>query len=87
MTQQNHINATNSNSSQATATAAELYVVMDGGKIAGIYQWKADAREHAAAVAGTVIVQQVRYELPGWVATMVKAAKDKAIQQAGRKVY
>jgi len=87
MTQQNHTNATNSNGSQVTSTPTELYVVMDGGKVAGIYQWKADAREHAAAVAGTVIVQQVRYELPGWVVTMIKAAKDKAVQQAGRRVY
>lgn len=85
MTQQNYTNT--SNGSQVTSTPTELYVVMDGGKVAGIYQWKADAREHAAAVAGTVIVQQVRYELPGWVVTMIKAAKDRAVQQAGRRVY
>lgn len=65
-------------------TNSELFVVMDGSKVGGIYRWRDDANAHSEAVGGNVIVQPVRYELPGWVKTMVGSAKEKAAQQSRR---
>ena len=63
---------------------SELFVVMDGNKIGGIYRWRDDANAHSEAVGGSVIVQPIRYEMPGWVKTMISSAKEKAAQQSRR---
>lgn len=59
----------------------EVFVVMDGTKVGGIYRWRDDANDHAIAIGGNVVVQQIRNEIPGWVKTMVDSAKDKARMQ------
>lgn len=64
---------------------SEVYVVMDGNKVGGIYQWRDDANAHAQAVGGTIVVQQVKYETPGWVKTMVESAQEKARLQGNAR--
>ena len=61
----------------------DVYVVMEGSKVAGIYQWRDDAKAHAVACGGNMIVQQLRYETPAWVRTMNDSAQEKAKQQGG----
>jgi hypothetical protein len=56
----------------------DVYVVMEGSKVAGIYQWRDDAKSHATACGGNVVVQQLRYEIPIWVKTMNESAQEKA---------
>lgn len=63
--------------------ASEVFVVMDGNKVGGIYCWRDDANTHAQVVGGSVVVQQVKYEIPGWVKTMADSAKEKARLQGG----
>jgi hypothetical protein len=66
--------------------STELFVVMDGNKIGGLYRWRNDASAHAQVVGGAVVIQQVRTEIPGWVKTMIDAAVDKAqMQSAGER--
>ena len=40
-----------------------------------------DSAAHAQACAGNYVVQPIRNEIPGWVQTMVDAAKEKAKMQ------
>lgn len=61
----------------------DVFVVMDNNKVAGIYQWREDAKAHAVACGGNVIVQQLRFETPTWVKTMNDSAQEKAKQQSG----
>ena len=61
----------------------EVYVVMEGTKISGIYHYKDDAKDHASAIGGTVISQTVRYKKPTWVLTMIDSAQEKARLQSG----
>lgn len=56
----------------------DVYVVMEGGKISGVYKYREDAKEHAQAVGGSVITQQLKTQLPGWVSTMIESAQEKA---------
>lgn len=56
----------------------EVFVVMDGTRLAGVYRYREDAASHAQACAGNYVVQPIRNEIPGWVQTMVDAAKEKA---------
>lgn len=64
----------------------DVYVVMEGSKVAGIYQWRDDAKSHAVACGGNVIVQQLRYETPAWVKSMNDSAQEKAKLQGGSMV-
>lgn len=64
-------------------SSRDLYVVMEGNKVAGIYQYREDAKAHALACGGNVIVQQLRLEIPTWVRTMNDSAMEKAKQQGG----
>jgi len=66
---------------QITGGVTEVFVVMDGSKVGGIYCWRDDANSHAQAVGGTVVVQQVKYEIPSWVRIMVDSATEKARMQ------
>jgi hypothetical protein len=59
----------------------EVFVVMDGTRLAGVYRYREDAAAHAQACAGNYVVQHIRNEIPGWVQTMVDAAKEKAKMQ------
>jgi hypothetical protein len=61
----------------------DVFVVMEGSKVSGIYQWREDAKAHAVACGGNVIVQQLRFETPGWVKTMNESAQEKARLQGG----
>lgn len=56
----------------------DIYVVLEGSRLGGIYKYREDAHTHAQAVGGNVVTQQVRTELPSWVNTMVESAKEKA---------
>ncbi len=63
----------------------ELFIVMAGPKIAGIYRWREDAEAHAQVCAGRLVIQSIRESLPSWVQVMVDEAKNKAkMQSAGR---
>lgn len=63
-----------------------LFVVLEGHKIAGIYSNRDDADKHAQVVGGRILVQEVKHCLPVWVETMLKQAKDIAkIQNSARK--
>lgn len=64
--------------SNTQLAAQEVYVVMDGNKVGGIYHWKEDAQEHAQAVGGMLITQNVRYGIPTWIKTMNESALEKA---------
>lgn len=57
---------------------SDVFVVMEGTRIAGVYRYREDAQAHAQACAGNLIVQPIRNEIPGWVQTMVDASKEKA---------
>lgn len=57
---------------------SEIYVVMEGSKIGGVYYMREDANSHASAIAGSVVVQQIRYNLPTWVKTMTESSVEKA---------
>lgn len=59
----------------------DVFVVMDGTRLAGVYRYREDASSHAQACGGNFIVQSVRNEIPGWVQTMIDAAKKKAQMQ------
>ena len=61
----------------------DVYVVMEGNKIAGVYNWREDAKQHAVTCGGNVVVQQLRFEIPGWVKTMNDSAQEKAKLQGG----
>jgi hypothetical protein len=65
-----------------TPTSTEVFVVMDGNKIGGLYRWRDDANSHAQAIGGAVVTQQVRNEIPGWVKTMIDSAVGKAQMQS-----
>ena len=60
----------------------DVYVVMEGSKVAGIYHWREDANSHAGACGGHVIVQQIRYDTPTWVKSMNESAQEKARLQS-----
>jgi len=63
----------------------ELFIVMDGSKVAGIYRWREDAETHSQICGGRLVIQSVREELPAWVQVMVEDAKTKAkMQNVGR---
>jgi hypothetical protein len=63
----------------------ELFIVMDGSKVAGIYRWRDDAESHAQICGGRLVIQSIRESLPSWVQVMVDEAKNKArMQSAGR---
>lgn len=67
-------------------SSTEVFVVMDGNKIGGLYRWRDDANSHAQAIGGVVVNQQVKNEVPGWVKTMIDAAVGKAqMQSAGTR--
>lgn len=72
-----------SNNNSNTHQSSEVFVVMEGSKIGGVYQWRDDANAHAQVSGGTIVVQQVRYSTPGWVKTMVDSAQEKARLQGG----
>lgn len=57
---------------------SEIYIVMEGPKVGGVYYMREDANSHAKVVAGNVIVQQIRYSIPPWVKTMNDSAIEKA---------
>lgn len=59
----------------------DVFVVMEGAKIGGVYRWRDDANVHAQAVGGAVVVQGIKNKIPGWVETMVASAKEKAQMQ------
>ena len=59
----------------------DVYVVMDGNKVGGVYVYREDAQAHATAIGGNMITQPIRREVPGWVQTMVDSAKEKARMQ------
>jgi hypothetical protein len=60
----------------------DVFVVMEGAKIAGVYRYREDAVSHAQACGGNFIVQPIRNEVPGWVQVMVDSAKKKAQMQS-----
>lgn len=60
----------------------DVFVVMEGSRIAGVYRYREDANTHAQVCSGNVIVQTTRTELPGWVQVMVDSAKEKARMQS-----
>lgn len=60
----------------------ELFIVMEGSKIAGIYRWREDAESHAQICAGRLVIQSIRESLPSWVQVMVDEAKNKARMQS-----
>jgi hypothetical protein len=59
----------------------DVYVVIEGAKIGGVYSCRDDADSHAQAVGGNVVVQGVKNKIPVWVGTMLAAAKEKALMQ------
>lgn len=59
----------------------DVFVVMEGSKIAGVYRYREDAVSHAQVCGGSFVVQPIRNEIPGWVQVMVDAAKKKAQMQ------
>lgn len=61
----------------------DVFVVLEGSKMAGIYRYRDDADAHAEVVGGKVILQQIKEETPGWVSTMLEAGKEKARMQSG----
>jgi hypothetical protein len=64
----------------------DIFVVMEGTRIAGVYRYREDAQAHAQVCAGNFVVQPIRGELPGWVQTMVDSSKEKArMQNSGRR--
>lgn len=63
--------------------SSDVFVVMDGARIGGVYRYREDATMHAQACGGSVVVQPTRNELPGWVRVMVDEAKEKARMQSG----
>jgi hypothetical protein len=64
-----------------TTVENDVFVVMEGSKIGGVYRWRDDANAHAQAVGGLVVVQGIKNKIPGWVETMVASAKEKAEMQ------
>lgn len=56
----------------------DIYVVLEGSRLGGVYKYREDAVTHAQAIGGTVITQQVKTEVPTWVTSMVEAAQEKA---------
>lgn len=60
----------------------DVYIVLEGTKIAGLYHYKDDAKDHASAIGGTVLLQQIKYKLPVWVSTMKESSELKAKQQS-----
>lgn len=56
----------------------EVFVVLDGSKLAGVYRYREDAASHAQACGGNYVVQLIRNEIPVWVQTMIDSAKEKA---------
>lgn len=63
-----------------------LFVVLEGHKIASIYSNRDDADKHAQVVGGRILVQEVKHSLPVWVETMLKQAREVAkIQNSARK--
>lgn len=67
------------------AQSSEVFVVLDGMKVGGIYHWREDADTHAQAVGGSVIRQPVKTEVPGWVQVMLEQSKGLAKMQVGRR--
>ena len=63
---------------------SEVFVVLDGTKVGGIYHWREDADAHAQAVGGTVMRQAVKTEVPGWVQVMLEKSKGLAKMQGAR---
>lgn len=61
----------------------DVFVVLEGSKMAGIYRYRDDADAHAEVVGGKVILQQIKEETPGWVSTMLEAGREKARMQSG----
>jgi len=61
----------------------DVFVVLEGTKVAGIYRYRDDADAHAGVVGGKVVLQQIKEETPGWVSTMLEASKEKARMQSG----
>lgn len=59
----------------------DVFVVMDGPRLAGVYRYREDAAAHAQACGGNYVVQPIRVEIPSWVQTMVDSAKEKARMQ------
>lgn len=59
----------------------DVYIVIEGAKIGGVYSYRDDADCHAQAVGGIVVVQGVKNKIPVWVGTMLAAAKEKALMQ------
>ncbi len=61
----------------------DVFVVLEGSKVGGIYRYRDDADAHAEVVGGKVILQQIKEETPGWVSTMLEAGREKARMQSG----
>lgn len=59
----------------------EIFVVMEGTRVAGVYRYRDDAASHAQACGGNFVVQPIRNEVPSWVKVMIEAAKEKARMQ------
>ena len=72
-------------SSTTNNTTTDLYAVMAGGKLGGIYRFREDANTHAEVAGGVVVVQQVKNDVPAWVKTMAEASKEKAQLQGGNQ--
>jgi hypothetical protein len=61
---------------------AEVFLVLEGTKVVGVYFWQEDAKNHAEAVGGKVITQSVKFDLPGWVKVVLDDKKLKAQMQS-----
>lgn len=59
----------------------DVFVVMDGARLAGVYRYREDASAHAQVCGGNFVVQPIRNEIPPWVRTMVDSATEKARMQ------
>lgn len=59
----------------------ELFIVLEGTKIVGVYRYRDDAAAHSQVCGGRFVVQSIRETLPTWVQVMIDEAKDKARMQ------
>ena len=56
----------------------DLYMVLEGTKVASIYSSRDDADKHAQVVGGRIVVTQLKRTTPPWVEAMLKEAREKA---------
>lgn len=56
----------------------DVYMVLEGTKVASIYYSRDDADKHAQVVGGRIVVTQLKRHAPPWVEAMLKEAREKA---------